>query len=195
MPPTTGWPVAAIYFANATGFLVSAAYFAPRFRQLRVVTGVEAIRQRFGATSEQVFTWLQIPLGTLQAGIWLNALGVFFSAIFGFDLVLTIVATGLIVVFMALIGGVLGHQVGGGSGKDIATVGGAVAGGVIGSNVGRDNTAQYGSRDVRRCENTTNATPAYWDVTYNFRGQDHQIQMTAPPGTTIAVNRDGVPRQ
>ena len=102
---TEGWPVAAIYFANATGFLVSAAYFAPRFRQLRVVTGVEAIRQRFGATSEQVFTWLQIPLGTLQAGIWLNALGVFFSAIFGFDLVLTIVATGLIVVFMALIGG------------------------------------------------------------------------------------------
>jgi uncharacterized protein YcfJ len=95
----------------------------------------------------------------------------------------------------ALIGGVLGHQVGGGSGKDIATVGGAVAGGVIGSNMGRDNTTQYGSRDVRRCENTTNATPAYWDVTYNFRGQDHQIQMTAPPGTTIAVNRDGIPRQ
>jgi uncharacterized protein YcfJ len=95
----------------------------------------------------------------------------------------------------ALIGGVLGHQVGGGTGKDIATVGGAVAGGVIGSNVGRDNTSQYGSRDVRRCENTTNATPAYWDVTYNYRGQDHQVQMTAPPGTTISVNRDGIPRQ
>ena len=95
----------------------------------------------------------------------------------------------------ALIGGVLGHQVGGGSGKDIATVGGAVAGGVIGSNVGRDGSTQYGSRDVRRCENTTSGTPAYWDVTYNFRGQDHQIQMTAPPGTTIAVNRDGIPRQ
>lgn len=95
----------------------------------------------------------------------------------------------------ALIGGVLGHQVGGGSGKDIATVGGAVAGGVIGSNVGRDGSTQYGSRDVRRCENTTSGTPAYWDVTYNFRGQTHQIQMTAPPGTTIAVNRDGIPRQ
>ena len=81
----------------------------------------------------------------------------------------------------ALIGGVLGHQVGGGSGKDIATVGGAVAGGVIGSNVGRDGSAPR-SRDVHRCENTTSGTPAYWDVTYNFRGQDHQMQMTAPPG-------------
>ncbi|ROZ79363.1 beta/gamma crystallin-related protein [Ramlibacter sp. WS9] len=93
----------------------------------------------------------------------------------------------------ALIGGVLGHQVGGGSGKDIATVGGAVAGGVIGSNMSQGNN--YGSRDVRRCENTTSGTPAYWDVTYNFRGRDHQLQMSAAPGATIAVNGDGVPRQ
>jgi uncharacterized protein YcfJ len=95
----------------------------------------------------------------------------------------------------ALIGGVLGHQIGGGSGKDVATVGGAVAGGVIGSNVGRDNNGAYGTRDVQRCENTTSGTPAYWDVTYNFRGRDHQLQMTSAPGTTIAVNGNGDPRQ
>jgi uncharacterized protein YcfJ len=95
----------------------------------------------------------------------------------------------------ALIGGVLGHQVGGGTGKDIATVGGAVAGGVIGSNVGRDNNGYQGARDVRRCENTTSGTPAYWDVGYRFRGTDHQIQMSAAPGTTIAVNSYGEPRQ
>jgi uncharacterized protein YcfJ len=93
----------------------------------------------------------------------------------------------------ALIGGVLGHQVGGGTGKDLATVGGAVAGGVIGSNVGRN--GQTTSQDVRKCENTTSGTPAYWDVTYNFHGQDHRVQMTAPPGNTVAVNRDGEPRQ
>ena len=93
----------------------------------------------------------------------------------------------------ALIGGVLGHQVGGGHGKDLATVGGAVAGGVIGSNVGRN--GETSSQDVRRCENTTSGTPAYWDVTYNYRGQDHQLQMTQAPGATIAVNRDGEPRQ
>ncbi|HSV35207.1 MAG TPA: beta/gamma crystallin-related protein [Ramlibacter sp.] len=94
----------------------------------------------------------------------------------------------------ALIGGVLGHQVGGGSGKDIATVGGAVAGGVIGSNMGRGG-ATTASRDVQRCDKAVSGTPAYWDVTYNFRGRDHQLQMSAAPGTTIAVNRDGEPRQ
>jgi uncharacterized protein YcfJ len=93
----------------------------------------------------------------------------------------------------ALIGGVLGHQVGGGRGKDLATVGGAVAGGVIGSNVGRDGA--MGSQDVRRCENTTSGTPAYWDVTYNFRGQNHQVQTSTAPGPTIAVNGNGEPRQ
>ncbi|MES2631681.1 MAG: beta/gamma crystallin-related protein [Pseudomonadota bacterium] len=93
----------------------------------------------------------------------------------------------------ALIGGILGHQVGGGSGKDLATVGGAVAGGVIGSNVAGN--GQMGSRDVRRCENTTSGTPAYWDVTYNFRGRDHNLQMSAAPGSTISVNERGEPRQ
>ena len=94
----------------------------------------------------------------------------------------------------ALIGGVLGHQIGGGTGKDVATVGGAVAGGVIGSNVGRDGNT-YGTRDVQRCQSTVSGTPAYWDVTYNFRGRDHQIQMSAAPGATIAVNGNGEPRQ
>src|SRR3954468_20458201 len=100
-----GWPITVIYLGNAIGFLVSALHFAPRYRQLRVVTGVEAIRQRFGRVSEQFFTWLQLPFGLLQAGIWLNSLAVFFAAIFELDVPLTIVATGLVVLVMALLGG------------------------------------------------------------------------------------------
>lgn len=100
-----GWPITAIFVANAVGFVLNATYFAPRFRQLRVITAVEAIRQRFGAGSEQAMMWLQIPLSTLQAAIHLNALGVFFAAVFGLDLAWTVVVTGLVVLVMALIGG------------------------------------------------------------------------------------------
>ena len=46
-----GWPIMAIYVANAAGFVLNAVYFAPRFRQLRVITAVEAIRHRFGRVS------------------------------------------------------------------------------------------------------------------------------------------------
>lgn len=94
----------------------------------------------------------------------------------------------------ALLGGVLGHQVGGGSGRDLATVGGAVAGGALGANLGRSGS-HPGTHDVRRCETTPSAAPAYWDVTYHFRGSDHQVQMSAAPGRTILVNAEGVPRQ
>ena len=94
----------------------------------------------------------------------------------------------------AVIGGVLGHQVGGGRGQDVATAGGAVAGAAIGSNVGRGGGQVY-SQDVQRCANVSrDYRPEYWDITYNFRGIEHRVQMSAPPGPTIAVNGDGEPR-
>jgi uncharacterized protein YcfJ len=94
----------------------------------------------------------------------------------------------------AIIGGVLGHQVGGGRGKDAATAGGAVAGALIGSNQGRSSGATY-DKDVQRCRTVAGGAPAYWDVTYDYRGREHRIQMSSAPGSTIAVNRYGEPRQ
>ncbi|MES2564021.1 MAG: beta/gamma crystallin-related protein [Pseudomonadota bacterium] len=97
----------------------------------------------------------------------------------------------------AVIGGVLGHQVGSGRGNDAATIGGAVAGGAVGSQAGRITGAQgqVQTRDVQRCENVPGqARPDYWDVTYEFRGQEHRVQMTTPPGPTVLVNERGEPR-
>jgi uncharacterized protein YcfJ len=91
-----------------------------------------------------------------------------------------------------LIGGILGHQIGRGTGRDIATVGGAVAGAAVGSNVGRNNSPQ--TQEVQRCTTDTSAATEYWEVTYNFRGTTHYVQMTDPPGRTILVNGNGEPR-
>jgi uncharacterized protein YcfJ len=91
-----------------------------------------------------------------------------------------------------ILGGVLGHQIGGGRGQDVATALGAVGGAAIGANVAGG--PAY-SQDVRRCETvSSNWEPAYWDVTYVFRGQQHRAQLSYQPGPTIAVNGDGVPR-
>jgi uncharacterized protein YcfJ len=94
----------------------------------------------------------------------------------------------------AVIGGILGHQIGGGRGQDIATAGGAVGGAALGANIGRGDGQQVVTRDVQRCTNVSSGRPEYWDVTYNFRGAEHRVQMTAPPGPTILVNRQGEPR-
>ena len=93
----------------------------------------------------------------------------------------------------AIIGGVLGHQVGGGRGRDVATAGGAVAGAALGANTGG---GSYGyGQNVQRCASVPNqGAPDYWDVTYNFRGVQHRVQMANPPGPTITVNGNGEPR-
>lgn len=97
----------------------------------------------------------------------------------------------------AVVGGILGHQVGGGSGKQIATVAGALGGAALGSQYGKsDAPAQQAvAQDVRRCDsNPVQAVPAYWDVTYDFKGQQHRMQMASAPGRTVVVNAKGEPR-
>jgi uncharacterized protein YcfJ len=95
-----------------------------------------------------------------------------------------------------VLGGILGHQIGGGTGKDIATVGGVVGGAAIGAHVNSTtSSSSYSTRDVRRCETTAaSGPPQYYDVTYQFRGTEHRVQMASPPGRTITVNGNGEPR-
>lgn len=102
---TDGFAVAIIFIANAFGYLMNYLYFAPKFRQLRVVTVIEAIRMRFGKVNEQVFTWSGMPNSVISAGIWLNGLAIIASGIFGFDMTTTIVLTGLVVLVMSVTGG------------------------------------------------------------------------------------------
>ncbi len=93
-----------------------------------------------------------------------------------------------------VLGGILGHQLGGGSGKTVTTIGGAVGGAALGANVDRLTDRDTG-QEVQRCRDVANTTPQYWDVTYNFRGVDHRVQMAAAPGRSITVNEHGEPRQ
>ncbi|OCH23578.1 transporter [Aliivibrio sp. 1S128] len=102
---TDGFAVAIIFIANAFGYLMNYLYFAPKFRQLRVVTVIEAIRMRFGKVNEQVFTWSGMPNSLISAGIWLNGLAIIASGIFGFDMTTTIILTGLVVLVMSVTGG------------------------------------------------------------------------------------------
>lgn len=100
-----GTIVLVIYAANFLGFVFNYLWTAHRFRQMRVDTPMEAVRDRYGPVNEQVFSWIQIPLSILYAGIWLYGLGVFLTAAFGMDLELTLITVGIVVVFMSVIGG------------------------------------------------------------------------------------------
>ncbi|QIA65423.1 transporter [Vibrio astriarenae] len=105
---TDGFPIMVVFMANAFGFLISWVFFSYRFRQMRVVTPIEGVKRRFGATNEQVFTWATMPTSIVYTGIWLNGLALFVSAVFKVDIETTIVVTGLIVLFISIIGGAWG---------------------------------------------------------------------------------------
>jgi len=93
----------------------------------------------------------------------------------------------------ALVGGVLGHQVGGGNGRTLATVAGAAAGGYAGNRIQKrtqdDDT--YTAAE-HRCATVYDRkeVPAGFDVVYEYEGRRHHVHMARDPGTSLPV-RDG----
>ncbi|MGB5246993.1 MAG: hypothetical protein WBN34_10635 [Woeseia sp.] len=105
---TDGFAVCLVFLANTFSYFCGWAYFSHRFRQMRVDTPTEAIRRRFGDQNELFFSWALIAFSLINAGVWLNALGVFSSAVFESDISLTIIAAGLTVLFVSVISGAWG---------------------------------------------------------------------------------------
>ena len=105
---TDGFAVCLVFIANTFSYYCGWLYFAERFRQMRVDTPTEAIRGRFGPTNERFFSYALVVFTLINAGIWLNALGVFASAAFSTDISSTIIVAGLTVVFVSVLSGAWG---------------------------------------------------------------------------------------
>jgi len=103
-----GMTIMSVFIANCVAYLCAYFFFARRFRQMRVDTPTEGIKQRFGSINEQFFTWAIIPLSILSGGVWLNGLGVFASAVFDADVNTTIFITGSAVLLISLLSGAWG---------------------------------------------------------------------------------------
>ncbi len=102
---TDGLTIVAIFFGNAFAFFMNARWAAPKFRRLNVITMMEAVRIRYGKGNEQFFVWTSLPMGVLYAGVWLAGLAAFVSALTGINLTIAILGSGIVVVFIALVGG------------------------------------------------------------------------------------------
>ena len=101
----TGTLVLGLYYANVIGFIISYFFTSYRIRQLRVVTYAEAIRARYGPANEQFYAWTQVPVSVVFGAIWLNAVAIFVSSVFGLGLTETILVVGMIVIANSVMGG------------------------------------------------------------------------------------------
>ena len=111
-----------LFLCNFIGLFFTYFVTAARFRQMRIITAIEAVRKRFCSANEQVFTWLPILFRILFGGIGLYAISVFMYGVFREDMqhILTliglsatggmamgsiIVLLGITAIVMTLVGG------------------------------------------------------------------------------------------
>ena len=97
-----------------------------------------------------------------------------------------------------VVGGLLGNQVGSGSGRVAATAAGAIAGAMIGDRAENNNRPQgVQEQAVRQCRTVEayESRNAGYDVTYEYRGQNHTAFMQRDPGNRIRLRVSVEPDQ
>jgi uncharacterized protein YcfJ len=93
----------------------------------------------------------------------------------------------------AVAGGLLGHQIGGGTGRTLATVGGAAAGGYAGNQVQKSmQEKDTVSRTETRCKTVyeSHTKTIGYDVRYRLGKEEGEVRMDHAPGPRIPV-KDG----
>ena len=91
-------------------------------------------------------------------------------------------------------GGVIGHQFGGGRGRDVATVVGALGGGYAGNQVqGAMQNNDVTTSVQQRCKTVYDKSQKMlgYDVTYKIGNQQGKIRMDHDPGTQIPLDKNG----
>jgi uncharacterized protein YcfJ len=93
----------------------------------------------------------------------------------------------------AVVGGLLGNQIGGGNGRALATVAGAAAGGYAGHTIeGKMQKGNTYTTTEQRCMTVYDKSeePAGYDVTYTLDGKQHHVHMEHDPGKHLPL-KDG----
>ena len=94
-----------MYLINSLSMIFGVLFLARRWRRSRAVTIMSYLSERYGVTTNQVYSWTHLAAALVQGGIQLLALGTFISVAIGTDLKLTIIVCGLVISLYCLIGG------------------------------------------------------------------------------------------
>lgn len=100
-----GLHVMLLFYATVPAMVMVAIYTCVRFRRLRVITWMEAVRERFGAGSEQFYTWIRVPIELIKAAFTLMSISVFIAAVLHVDINHVIIALGVTITIVAFAGG------------------------------------------------------------------------------------------
>jgi len=101
----SGFSVMIIFLGNAFGFFLNFLFLGPWLRQMRVTTFPEAISKRFGEKTRMFYALYEVPVRILYSAMALYGLGIFCSAVFGYNIYQVILVCGIVVLFYSATGG------------------------------------------------------------------------------------------
>lgn len=91
----------------------------------------------------------------------------------------------------AVVGGLLGNQIGGGGGRSVATIGGAAAGGYAGNRIQKNmQDSKTQTTHETRCKTVYDSQQKVmgYNVTYRLGDKQDVVRMDYDPGARIPVN-------
>ena len=94
-----------MYLINGVVILLSVFILSSRWRRSRADTVMSYLSERYGVSTNQLYSWTHLGVAIVQGGIMLLALGKFISVAMGTDLSTTIIVCGLVISVYCLIGG------------------------------------------------------------------------------------------
>lgn len=93
-------------WSAAAAMLVGTLFLATRWQRARIVSPVEFLEARFNPLLRQVLAWSGIPLKVIDDGLKIYATGVFVSAGMGYDLGVSILGSGVVMLLYTFMGGI-----------------------------------------------------------------------------------------
>jgi solute:Na+ symporter, SSS family len=92
-------------WSAAVAMAVGTVALAARWRRARIITPVEFLEARYSKHIRQVLAWAGLPLRIIDDGLKIYATGVFVSVGMGYDLKVSIIGSGVVMLLYTFMGG------------------------------------------------------------------------------------------
>jgi SSS family transporter len=92
-------------WSAAIAMLAGTIFLAARWQRARIISPVEFLEARFNPALRQVLAWTGIPLKVIDDGLKIYATGIFVSVGMGYDLRMSILGSGLVMLLYTFMGG------------------------------------------------------------------------------------------
>ncbi|HTK38325.1 MAG TPA: sodium:solute symporter family protein [Pyrinomonadaceae bacterium] len=100
-----GFVSVTLAWSSAAAMVIGTIFLAGRWRRAGLISPVEFLEERYSGPIRQVIAWLGIPLKVIDDGLKIYATGVFVSVGLGFDLKMSIILSGVVMLAYTFMGG------------------------------------------------------------------------------------------